>query len=171
MYLLFNYRFGAAIVAMFDNVSPIFERTQFNPLCFFQYSDPVVPSSQWDNVRFLLSVDIYYNYTAIIQVTINFAGNQALVGSAIYTNGLNHCSWVSYSSPYFSDIKHVLRWPLITYGYVAVILWQLVFYMYMVIQIVSDGNLNIGHSDSDNTSLAVQTPPVGFIIQNKTVSK
>ena len=48
---------------------------------------------------------------------MNFAGNQALIGSAIYANGLDLCSWVSYSSPYFSDISHVLRWPLITYGY------------------------------------------------------
>ena len=38
---------------------------------------------------------------------------------------------------------------------------------------ISDDNLNTGHStrDSDNTSLAVQTPPVYFIILNKTVSK
>ena len=48
---------------------------------------------------------------------MNFAGNEALVGSAIYANGLDLCSWVSYSAPYFSDNKHVLRWSLITYGY------------------------------------------------------
>lgn len=48
---------------------------------------------------------------------MHFAGNQALVGSTIYANGLDLCSWVSYSPPYFSDVAHVLRWPLITYRY------------------------------------------------------
>ena len=53
---------------------------------------------------------------------MTFAGNQALVGSAIYASGLGLCSWVSYSAPYFNGAKHVLRWPLITYGYVRSII-------------------------------------------------
>lgn len=47
-----------------------------------------------------------------------FAGNKALVGSAIYANGLDLCSWASYSTPYFNNTNQVLRWPIITYRYV-----------------------------------------------------
>ena len=50
---------------------------------------------------------------------MNFTGNQALAGSAIYTNELKLCSWVTYSPPYFSDTDQVLRWPFIIYGYVV----------------------------------------------------
>ena len=55
-----------------------------------------------------------------------FAGNKAIVGSAIYANGLNLCSWLSYSPPYFGDAHQVLRWPIITYRCVS-------FYSYVYI--------------------------------------
>ena len=50
---------------------------------------------------------------------MNFTGNQALAGSAIYTNELTLCSWANYSPPYFSDTHQVLRWPSIIYRYVV----------------------------------------------------
>ena len=60
--MIFNCRFGAAVVAKFDTISSLFEHSRFNPLCFFQYTDPSVPSSQWDNVCFSLYIGVYYNY-------------------------------------------------------------------------------------------------------------
>ena len=120
-----------------------------------------------DGHIFILFVLFAYVHV-YVQGAMVFAGNKALVGSAIYANGLDLCSWVSYSPPYFGNTNQVLRWPIITYRCV-------IFYFVMskfLQKYFSDDNINTGHSvtDSGNRSLAVQTPPVDFIVQNKTVS-
>ena len=44
-----------------------------------------------------------------------FIGNNAIVGSAIYTNVLDFCAWSSYYPPFFNNISSVFRWPFISY--------------------------------------------------------
>ena len=49
------------------------------------------------------------------KVSMTFMGNNATVGSAIYANKLDFCSWYSYYPPFFNDTSSVLRWPFISY--------------------------------------------------------
>ena len=49
-----------------------------------------------------------------------FMGNNAVVGSAIYVNKLDFCSWSSYYPPYFYNTSNVFRWPFISYKYVVI---------------------------------------------------
>ena len=50
---------------------------------------------------------------------MTFIGNNALVGSAIYTNKLDLCSWASYYPPFFNSTRDIFRWPFISYKYVS----------------------------------------------------
>ena len=53
-----------------------------------------------------------------MQVSVKFAGNRAIIGSAVYANNLDLCSWYSYGTPYFyTNRSNVLRWPFVSYGY------------------------------------------------------
>ena len=54
------------------------------------------------------------------QVSVRFSGNNAIVGSAVYTNLMDLCSWSSYQPPYFDNTSSVFRWPFISYEYVHV---------------------------------------------------
>ncbi|XP_065907815.1 uncharacterized protein [Dysidea avara] len=124
--------FGAAIVVNSRYIISTFEKALNNPLCFIQH-DNELPPVMWDNI------------------SLEFSGNRALIGSAVYANDLNFCSWYTYSTPYFySNISNVLRWPFVSY---------------------SDTNVNTGHSEVDtfNKTLAVQTPAVNFVIQNSSM--
>jgi len=48
-----------------------------------------------------------------------FTDNNAIVGSAIFANDLDLCSWFSYSDPFFYfNASDILRSPFITYKYV-----------------------------------------------------
>ena len=49
---------------------------------------------------------------------MNFTGNRAVIGSAIYTSNIALCSWSGYAPPYFDYNERVLRWPFVSYGYV-----------------------------------------------------
>ena len=50
-----------------------------------------------------------------------FTDNNAIVGSAIFANDLDLCSWFSYSDPFFYfNASNILRSPFITYEYVHV---------------------------------------------------
>ena len=102
--------------------------------------------------------------TLLLQVSINFTGNKAVIGSAIYTRNVALCSWSGYAPPYFYYNTSVLRWSSISFRYL---------YIYIVTNATYNNrdNVNTGHSvDSDNASLAVQTPAVSFVILNQTVS-
>ena len=44
-----------------------------------------------------------------------FVGNNALVGSAIFTNRLDLCSWASYYPPFFNNTNSTFQWPFISY--------------------------------------------------------
>ena len=58
---------------------------------------------------------------------MKFTGNRALIGSAIYANRMDLCSWYSFETPYFyTDSSDVLRWPFVTYGYImsCVLIWS-----------------------------------------------
>ena len=69
-----------------------------------------------------IKYDNMYHYTHCIviftnvQVSIMFAGNRAIIGSAIYANNLDLCSWYSFNPPYFySDRSKILHWSFISY--------------------------------------------------------
>ena len=47
---------------------------------------------------------------------MNFTGNRAVIGSAIYSSSLPLCSWYSYYPPYF-NASNSLRWPFMFYRY------------------------------------------------------
>ena len=67
---------------------------------------------------------------------MNFTGNMAVIGSAIFTSNIASCSWSSYTSPYFFNNASVLRWPFVSFGY-AVLVYMYIIYVgmcaYMVI--------------------------------------
>ncbi|XP_065919889.1 uncharacterized protein [Dysidea avara] len=126
-------RNGAALVSNRASFPAVFERTYFNPLCFIRYSSATVPPEEWS------------------QVSMNFTGNKAVIGSAIYTSELALCSWYSYFPPYFYfNTSSVLRQPFMSYG---------------------TGNTNTGHDivSSTDESLALQTPAVDFVLLNQSI--
>ena len=102
-----------------------------------------------------------------VQVSLTFAGNRAIIGSAIYTNNLDLCSWYSINSPYFyTNRSEILRWPFVSYR-------QLQNYVYSKVPILLYRNeFNSGHSgqNSSNQLLAVQTPAINFTVSTKSVS-
>ena len=51
------------------------------------------------------------------QISMNFTGNMAVIGSAIFTSNIASCSWSSYTPPYFFNNASVLRWPFVSFGY------------------------------------------------------
>ena len=52
------------------------------------------------------------------QVSLKFAGNRAIIGSAVYANTLDLCSWYSFELPHFyTNRSDILRWPFVSYGY------------------------------------------------------
>ena len=54
----------------------------------------------------------------VLQVSVKFTGNRAIIGSAVYADSLDLCSWYSYDPPYFyANRSNVLRWPFVSYGY------------------------------------------------------
>ena len=60
---------------------------------------------------------VYYVHNALLQVSMNFTENKAVIGSTIYSSGIALCSWFSYYPPHF-NASSGLRWPFISYGYV-----------------------------------------------------
>ena len=52
----------------------------------------------------------------LIQVSMQFEGNKAIIGSAVYTDRLDLCSWNSNESPFHDDRSSILRWPFVDYG-------------------------------------------------------
>ena len=45
------YRAGAGMVVSSKYVIPsVFENNYFNPLCFLQYYNPIIPPNQWKEV-------------------------------------------------------------------------------------------------------------------------
>ena len=59
---------------------------------------------------------------------MNFTGNQAIIGSAIYTNEVALCSWYSYSPPHFKATE--LPWPFMSFGYVLLYIIHMCICMY-----------------------------------------
>ena len=47
---------------------------------------------------------------------MNFDENRATVGSAVYTNKLDFCSWTGQTNNTF-DVHSAYRWNFITFGY------------------------------------------------------
>ncbi|XP_065904297.1 uncharacterized protein [Dysidea avara] len=127
-----NGRLGASIVSEIINALPLFRRSYHNPLCFLQYYNTTTPFSKIDDDK----------------VSMTFTDNNAIVGSAIFANELDFCSWFSYSEPFFYfDASNILRSPFIIYN--------------------EDRN-----STSKNKvvpSAPVITPAINFIILNDTI--
>ena len=114
-----NHRLGASIVVDTGTVLPVFARNLYNPLCFIQYPHPEVPPVEWEKVSTTTLVHKYTHCIVVstnVQVSIMFAGNTAIIGSAIYANNLDLCSWYSFDPPYFyTNRSDVLRWPFMSY--------------------------------------------------------
>jgi len=56
MSLYYGYsRLGAAIVVETATVLPFFTKNYYNPLCFIQYDNTLIPPVSWDEVCKLLT--------------------------------------------------------------------------------------------------------------------
>ena len=103
-----------------------------------------------------------------------FDNNKAVVGSDIYADKLDLCSWYSYDAPHFhSDAKEILRWPFIKYRYN----YQVVLFMepqqYIGLCVINSEIIDDGIDQrkiSYNMSLPIQTPAVNFSFANNIVS-
>ena len=111
------HRLGAAIVVETREVLSVFDRHFHNPLCFLQYYNSSKPLSEVNNDKVCLPIYLNCVYVFIIYLKISmiFIGNNAIVGSAIYINELDFCSWSSFYYPFFYNTSSVLRWPFISY--------------------------------------------------------
>ncbi|XP_065905479.1 uncharacterized protein [Dysidea avara] len=125
---------GAAISADGPRkVVPVFHKNHYNRLCFLRYHNSLVPLAQLDPHK----------------VSMTFTGNDAIVGSDIYADHLDYCSWYSNSHPYFqSNMRNIFRWPFISY----------------------DKNEYTNHKMvSTDTSMPVISSTTDFLVLNNTV--
>ena len=115
------FRLGASIVSEIINALPLFRRSYHNPLCFLQYYNTTTPFSKIDSNKVSgYYICSHYNSTHP-QVSMTFTDNNAIVGSAIFANELDFCSWFSNSHPFFHfDASNIFRSPFITYKCVYV---------------------------------------------------
>lgn len=51
-----------------------------------------------------------------MQISITFEGNQALVGSAVFLNGIHACAWTGQHSVTELDPSRAFRWNFIEFG-------------------------------------------------------
>ena len=108
-----------------------------------------------------------------MQVSLKFTGNRAIIGSAVYANNLDLCSWYSYGTPYFyNNRSNVLRWPFVSYGYYIYNFRLLGINCFSLCRDEFALNINSGHSEenSSNQLLAVQTPATDFSVNTNNVS-
>ena len=123
-YFVNHHRLGASIVVDTGTILPVFAKNYYNPLCFIQYPDPEVPPVQWEKVSTTALVHKCTSCIVIstnVQVSIMFAGNRAIIGSAIYANNLDLCSWYSFEPPYFyTNRSDILRWRAMSYEYESI---------------------------------------------------
>ena len=49
---------------------------------------------------------------SISQVSVTFTRNEALVGSSVYMNNIDLCSWIQLENPFF-DTEGVFRWEFV----------------------------------------------------------
>ena len=75
---------------------------------------------------------VILTWLLLLQISINFTGNMAVIGSAIYTSNIASCSWSSYSPPHFFNNASVLRWPFISFGYATLVCMYIYIYGYLI---------------------------------------
>ena len=133
-----KHRLGASIVVDTGTILPVFARNVHNPLCFLHYHDHELSPDQWQQVQYkhIYKCIHYIIISTVVQVSLMFAGNRAVIGSAIYANNLDLCSWYSFDPPYFyTNRSEILRWnDIIFYEYKDVfcyIISQKCFYIEM----------------------------------------
>ncbi|XP_065899024.1 uncharacterized protein [Dysidea avara] len=128
---------GASVVVETQAVPQLFLRTAFNQLCFLQYEQSTeqtfkLPPEEWK------------------EVILNFAGNTAIVGSAMYIDRLDLCSWNSKLHPFFS-LDDTLRWSFVHYNSRL-------------------SNQNTGHRNASDDRFNLQTPVTTFVLNKQEVS-
>ena len=112
---VYMHRLGASIVTRTDGTAS-FLMKNLNQLCFIQYYNDSVPPAEWKEV-FYWHQQWLIIYNVLTQVSLHFESNRAIIGSAIYADRLDLCSWNSYYAPLYDDMRAILHWPFITYGW------------------------------------------------------
>ena len=92
-----------------------------------------------------------------------FNGNRAIIGSAVYVNSLNRCSWVGGNN---FNLTRAYRWNFMTFGYEFIIIIIII----IIIIYCSPNNINDAHAGRDENSFDVQTQPVRTVVTTPTVS-
>ena len=59
-----------------------------------------------------------------------FNGNRAIIGSAVYVNGLNRCSWVGGNN---FNLTRAYRWNFMTFGYEFINYYYYYYYYYYLL--------------------------------------
>ena len=119
MAVIFN-RYGASIVVESQRVTSVLSELIFNPLCPFLYEELQTPPNHWDNVCYMyLDVTNSCNkertvFSVNLQVSITFTNNRAVVGSAVFMNHIDLCSWTQKRYPYFNT-SAVFNWDFVHY--------------------------------------------------------
>jgi hypothetical protein len=87
---------GAAVVGDTLFVPSVVSQLPYNPLCMVRYIDSLLPPNEWENV------------------SISFAGNQALTSSAVLVINLDLCSYVRQGFPWF-NASQTFRWDFVNF--------------------------------------------------------
>ena len=119
---LYIVSFGAAITVFSGTLPETFSNVLYNPLCFLVYEFEQTPPNEWNVCYYnavheilnkYISIMIMYNmFVAIMQVSLNFIGNSATLGSIGYLGSVKSCSWNQLKYPNF-NISKVLRWDFV----------------------------------------------------------
>ena len=102
-------------------VPPVVSRLAYNPLCLIRYIDNELPPDEWENVRVppqLVPLQLLYQVLNInisnIKVSISFAGNEAVMSSAVLVINLDLCAFVRLGQPWFNTSR-TFRWNFVDY--------------------------------------------------------
>ena len=124
------FRLGSAIVAYQIKSIPFLAKLPNNPLCFLIYSKgSTLPQDQ--EVRILTSqitsiVTANHNHKSLLmifiallaQVSLSFINNTAQVGSALYLQYMEQCSFVGFEEP-SPPLESIFRSDKFYYRYVS----------------------------------------------------
>ena len=58
-------------------------------------------------IFYMILLNAFYHF----KVTIHFANNTAVLGSAIYMSNVDVCSWYGHASP-FINVAFLVSWPI-----------------------------------------------------------
>lgn len=98
-------------------VPKLFSQLLYNPLCTILLEDPTEPPNEGTSLKvsqYFVSQQIIS--PCLLQISVEFTNNEAVVASAVYSNNLDLCSWSSLNEPFFNR-SLAYRWKFVNYRY------------------------------------------------------